>query len=82
MEVARLVARQVGVLALLGLAIGVAVALVLMRFGSALLFEIGYTDPMTYCISIAVVVVVVILAGYAPARRAARVDPAVSLRVN
>ena len=82
LEVARLVARQVGVLALLGLAVGVAVALVVMRFGSALLFEIGYTDPMTYCISIAVVVVVVILAGYAPARRAARVDPAVSLRVN
>ena len=81
LEVARLVARQVGVLTLLGLAAGVAVALVVMRFGSALLFEVSHTDPVTYCISVAVIVAVVVLAGYAPARRAARVDPAVALRV-
>jgi ABC-type antimicrobial peptide transport system permease subunit len=79
-EVARLVVRQLGKLAGIGLASGIVVALAVMRFGSALLFEVAYTDPMTYGVAVFGMAVVVALGGYMPARRAAKLDPAVALR--
>jgi putative ABC transport system permease protein len=81
LEVARLVARQLGTLAAIGLICGVAVALAVMRFGSALLFEVSYTDPATYGVAVLGMAAVVFLAGFVPARRAAKLDPAVALRV-
>jgi putative ABC transport system permease protein len=80
LEVARLVVRQVGLLATIGLACGVAVALVVMRFGSALLYGVGYTDTATYGFAVMGMAAIVVIAGYVPARRAARLDPAVALR--
>jgi putative ABC transport system permease protein len=81
-EVARLVARQLGTLAAIGLACGVAVALVVMRFGSALLFQVTYTDVTTYCVAALGMAAIVFLAGYLPARRASQLDPAEALRVD
>jgi len=81
LEVAKLVARQVGILAGIGLVLGVAVALLVMRFGSALLFEVGYADPITYGIAVPGMAAVVAVAAFLPARNAARLDPAESLRV-
>jgi len=81
LEVAKLVVRQVGVLAGIGLVLGVAVALLVMRFGLALLFEVGYADPITYGIAVAGMAAVVTVAAFLPARNAARLDPAESLRV-
>lgn len=74
-------ARQVALLAGVGLAFGVAVALVVSRFGSALLFQVGSNDPPTYGIAVAGMAAVVLLAAYLPTRRASRLDPAVALRV-
>jgi putative ABC transport system permease protein len=64
----------------LGLAIGLGGALALTRFLSSLLFNIDPTDATTFAAIPALLLVVALLASYLPARRAAAVDPAVSLR--
>jgi predicted permease len=65
-----------------GIAFGVAVALVLTRVMSALLFGVGPMDPMTYAAVSATLAAVGLLATYLPARRASRVDPVVALRAD
>jgi putative ABC transport system permease protein len=65
---------------MLGIAIGVGLALGLTRLISEFLFGVKPTDPVTYaCVSL-VLVVVAVLACYIPARRATKVDPIVALR--
>jgi ABC-type lipoprotein release transport system permease subunit len=64
----------------LGVAIGLAGAFVLTRFMSSLLFNIAPTDATTFAAIPALLLVVALLASYIPARRAAEVDPVVSLR--
>jgi predicted permease len=69
--------------ALLGLAIGAAATLILTRALSSyshLLYGVGASDPLTFAVVSLVLTIVAILACYIPARRAARVDPIVSLR--
>jgi predicted permease len=73
--------RQGLVLAALGVAAGVAAALPLTRFMSALLFEISPLDPLTYGGVSAAIVLACLLATYLPARRATRVEPVEALRV-
>jgi ABC-type antimicrobial peptide transport system permease subunit len=63
-----------------GVAIGLAVAVGLTRLMSALLFEVNPVDPVTYGALAAVLIGVVLLASYIPARRAAGVDPTEALR--
>jgi ABC-type antimicrobial peptide transport system permease subunit len=65
-----------------GIALGVAVALVLTRVMSGLLFGIGSMDPMTYASVSAALAAVGWLATYLPARRASRVDPVVALHAD
>jgi predicted permease len=65
---------------LVGLAGGAIGALALSRLLGAQLFEVSPTDPMVFGGVSAVLVVVAVLASGIPARRAARVDPAVALR--
>jgi predicted permease len=67
-------------LALIGVAIGIAGALMLTRFLSSLLFGVKPTDPLTYIAVSLVLIVVALAACYVPARRAANVDPMVALR--
>jgi putative ABC transport system permease protein len=63
-----------------GMVVGVAGALLATRALTAMLFHISRTDPVTY-VSIAVILAgVALLASFAPARRATRVDPMVALR--
>ena len=66
--------------ALVGLAAGTAGALVLSRWLGAQLYEVSPTDPVVFAGVGIVLVVVAILASGVPARRAARVDPAIALR--
>jgi putative ABC transport system permease protein len=80
-NVAGLVLRQGLALALAGVAIGAAVAFALTRWMESLIFGVSPTDPVTFSAVSAVLVVIAMLASYVPARRAVRVDPMRSLRV-
>jgi len=75
-----MVVKDGTLLACAGSLIGLAVAFLLTRLISSLLFGVSPTDPLTFlCVPIALIAVA-ILASYVPARRAARVDPMVALR--
>jgi ABC-type antimicrobial peptide transport system permease subunit len=72
--------RETLLLTLIGVATGLPVALISSRLTEGLLFGLTPTDPLTIAVSTLVMISVAILAGYFPARRAARVDPIVALR--
>jgi predicted permease len=63
-----------------GIALGVAGAMLLFRFVDSLLFEVAATDPVALTVAIALMLAVAALACAAPARHAARIDPAAALR--
>jgi ABC-type antimicrobial peptide transport system permease subunit len=75
-----MVLRRVLLLAAMGLAISVPAALSASRLVRSFLFETQPNDPGTLVLAGAVLVISAILAGYAPARRASRIDPLVALR--
>lgn len=80
-DVLRLMLRQGMTLAGIGLVLGLAGAIAASRLLSSLLFEVKPGDPLTY-VGVAVLLGLVALAAtYLPARRAARVDPLVALRI-
>src|SRR6266849_2054567 len=79
-DILNLVVRQGFKLALLGVSTGVAGALILTRFLSSLLYEVGPRDPLTFAGVAALLMLVALAASYIPARRATRVDPMVALR--
>jgi putative ABC transport system permease protein len=64
----------------IGLTIGLAGALGLMRLLVTLLFGVGVWDPLTIATVGCLLAVVALAACYIPARRATRIDPAVALR--
>jgi ABC-type antimicrobial peptide transport system permease subunit len=63
-----------------GLIIGIGVALALGRLLKAMLFEIRPADPLVFAGVVVVLGAAAALACFAPARRATRIDPAISLR--
>ncbi|MEP6993813.1 MAG: ABC transporter permease [Acidobacteriota bacterium] len=79
-DVRRMLLREGGRLAALGVMAGVAGALVLTRAMSALLYGVGPRDPATFAAVPAVLAAVALAATYFPARRASRVDPLSALR--
>ena len=79
-SVVKLVLREGSVLVGVGIALGLAAAILVSRFLESLLFGVSSTDPLTFLIIPAVLVLVSFLASYLPARRAAQVDPMVALR--
>ena len=64
-----------------GLAIGLAAAWVLSALVSGFLFQIQPHDPWIYAGVAASLVATGVIAAFIPARRAARVDPLVALRL-
>ena len=64
----------------IGLAVGLAVALLLGRCLTPILFGVKGSDPATYAVISLLLSVVALLACYVPARRAAGVDPTIALR--
>jgi putative ABC transport system permease protein len=79
-DVAGMFVRRGLGLATAGLALGVAGALALTRLLSSMLYSVTPTDPVAFIAALVVLAVAALLASYAPARRAAAVDPAVALR--
>ena len=68
-------------IAALGVAAGLGLFLLASRFLEPLLFEVSPTDPVVLAGAAATLALSAVLASYLPARRAARVDPVVALRV-
>ncbi len=75
-----MVLRRVLILAAVGLAISVPAALSASQLVKSFLFETQPNDPGTLVLAGVVLVSAAILAGYAPARRASRIDPLAALR--
>src|SRR5205814_519915 len=68
------------VLALIGIGIGVVLAIVSGRVIKSLLYGISSSDPTILAVTALVLLMVALLASYLPARRATRADPMLMLR--
>jgi len=79
-QVLALIVRDGMRLAVIGIALGAAGALVLTRLLAGLLYGIGASDPGTFGAAAILLGLVALLACYLPARRAARIDPMIALR--
>lgn len=75
-----LILREGVVLVLIGVGVGIPVVLYVARFAKSLLFELSPADPYSVGLASGVLLVVALLAGYIPAKRATRVDPLAALR--
>jgi macrolide transport system ATP-binding/permease protein len=80
-SVVAMVMRGAMIQTLLGLAIGVPVALVCVRFVKAQLYEITSADASVMAVAILTLALAACVAGMIPARRAASIDPMRALRV-
>jgi predicted permease len=78
--VVQFVLRRVSLLVLAGTVAGAGLALWVVKFIGALLFRLEARDPVTLIVAIAILAIVAFIAGWLPARRAARLDPTVVLR--
>jgi putative ABC transport system permease protein len=79
-RVTRLIVIEGMRVAILGVAIGLVVALFTTRLAANLLYGVSPRDPLTMSVVAASLLLVAALANYLPARRASRVDPLVALR--
>jgi len=79
-NVQRLVLRQVLWMTLAGSVIGLGLAIFAGRYAKTLLFDMNSADPSVLAVSVAVLALVALTAGFIPSRRAARVDPMKALR--
>jgi putative ABC transport system permease protein len=79
-DVLRMIVGRALFLALTGAALGLAAALALTRVIRHQLFGVTALDPLTLLAVIAILVATVAAASFLPARRATRLDPAMTLR--
>jgi predicted lysophospholipase L1 biosynthesis ABC-type transport system permease subunit len=79
-HVLRLVVTRSAITALIGVAVGIGLALALGNALQAIMYGVSPNDPATYLGVGLVMLLVALLAGFLPARRATRVDPMVALR--
>ena len=62
-----------------GIAVGIGLALLLLKAIASFLYGVEATDPATFVALSALLLFVAMLACYLPARRATRVDPLVAM---
>ena len=79
-DVMKLIIRQGMKLALVGVSIGIIISLALTQLMKSILFGVSATDPLTFALIAALLVIVALLANYIPARQAAKVDPMITLK--
>lgn len=79
-DVQRMILREGGALLAMGLAMGLALTFAATRFIRGLLFGIEPYDPATLAGVVMMMAVIGLLACWLPARRASRIDPAITLR--
>jgi ABC-type antimicrobial peptide transport system permease subunit len=79
-DAVRLILAEAARTALIGVVIGIALALALTRLMRSLLFNVSPTDPIVFTGVALLLAALAILASYWPARRVMRVDPAITLR--
>jgi predicted permease len=79
-DVLRLVLKRVLAMSMAGLGVGIAGGVLLGYLARGLLFGSGASDASTYLAGTFVIALTVLLAGFLPARRAARIDPMTALR--
>jgi ABC-type antimicrobial peptide transport system permease subunit len=75
-----MVLRQVAVMTLIGGTIGLVAAIFAGRAAKAILYQMEGHDPIVLVISVVVLALVALGAGFIPAHRASRVDPMLALR--
>jgi predicted permease len=78
--IVRMVMTEATLLVSIGLILGLAAAVSFGDLAAALLFGVEPRDPITFASATLTVILVAIAAGYIPARRATRVEPATALR--
>src|SRR6266540_2069776 len=81
LDVIRLVMREMMLLVMAGVTIGLGAALAATRIVTGLLFGLTGTDPLTIILAVLVMLTTALLACWIPARRATKVDPIIALRV-
>jgi putative ABC transport system permease protein len=79
-DVVAMVVRETLTVAFVGVVVGLLVSFALTRTMSGLLYGVAATDPLTFAGAATMLVAVVLVAGYLPARRAARLDPVAVFR--
>jgi len=79
-QVIRMVVGDGARIALVGVVAGLLAAFALTRFLRSLLYQVSPADPLAFVSAAALLLGVALLASYAPARRAARIDPVQALK--
>ena len=81
-EILRLVLRRAGMLTLIGVSVGLLMALLVRRLMVSLLFGVAPFSTISFAGGMLLLSAVALAASYVPARRATRVDPMVAFRHN
>jgi ABC-type antimicrobial peptide transport system permease subunit len=81
-DVLRMIVRENLSLSLVGVAIGCGLSAAGATMLASYLFGVTASDPITFASAALILCLVSLVASYVPARRAARVDPSASLRMN
>jgi ABC-type antimicrobial peptide transport system permease subunit len=79
-NVLSLILREALVLVVVGVGVGLLAVFATTRFALTLLFGLTPTDPLSLSLAALLLLVVAMIAGYIPARRATKVEPLVALR--
>jgi ABC-type antimicrobial peptide transport system permease subunit len=79
-SVLRMVLKEVAWMCFIGVALGVPLAIALSRYLVSQLYGVAPTDSLTLIFAALTMMLVSLLAGFLPARRAATIDPTIALR--